>query len=357
MGSWKKLYLFPYWLASVFSAAKSYRNNPIIGSPLLNRMGLHVLRVVLAHALYRFRLLLLSPLVAAEDRRRFLQQGYIVKPDFLPAEQFAALRREIEDYRGPIRQIVEGDTLTERLFLTGQVRRGLPECERLVNHRPLDSLMRYVGSKNRPPFFYVENTRQHANPGRGQDPQKDCHMDTFHPCAKGWLYLDEVSERNGPYVYVPGSHRLSWQRLKWEYRESLKASADKRHGGPRYWDGSCRVSAEDLAVMGYPEPLRLSVAPNTLVVANVRGFHCRGNALEPGTRLSIWMQARDNPFTPLVTPLPRTTAHLFERVWERVLRNQDRRLADQGIRRTREGGFGDPQPGPTRTTSPTQSLP
>lgn len=268
-----------------------------------------------------------------------LQHGYIIKRDFLPAEQFAALLREIEHYRGPVRQITEGDTLTERLFLTAQTRLGLPECERLVNYRPLDRLMRYAGSKNRPPFFYVENTRQHADPAQGRDPQKDCHMDTFHPCTKGWLYLEEVSERNGPYVYVPGSHRLSWQRLKWEYRKSLKASTDKRHGGPRYWDGSCRVSADDLAAMGYSQPLRLQVAPNTLVVANVRGFHCRGDAREPGTRLSIWMQARDNPFNPLITPLPRTTARLFERVWERMLRQQDSRLPAQELRRTQDGGF------------------
>jgi len=335
----KYLYLAPYWLVSIFSTAKSYRDNPLIGSPLLNRLGLHVFRVVVSHLLYRFRLLLLSPLVAAEDRRQFLRQGYIIKRDFLPAELFAALREEIAQYHGPIREIIEGDTETQRLFLTRQTRLGLPACEGLVQYPPLDRLLRYAGSKNRPPFFYVENTRQHARDSGQRDPQKDCHMDTFHPCVKAWLYLDDVDERNGPFVYVPGSHRLSWKRVKWEYKESLAASADKRHGGPRYWDGACRVSDADLAAMGYSEPLAMPVPPNTLVLANVRGFHCRGDALEPSNRLTIWMQARDNPFNPFVTPFPRATANLFEQVWERILRRQDARLAASGLRRRYEGSF------------------
>lgn len=339
MNRFKYLLMAPYWLLSVFSTAKSYRDNPVIGSRLLNRLGLHVARVVLSHGLYRFRLWLLSPLVPAEDRHELLRTGYLVKRDFLPPEQFEALRREILQYRGPIREIVEGDTETQRLFLTEEVRRRLPACARLARHAPLDRLMRYAGSKNRPPFFYIENTRQHARPTGTRDPQKDCHMDTFHPCVKAWLYLEDVSERNGPYVYVPGSHRLSWKRLQWEYRESLAASSDKRHGGPRYWDGACRVVAEDLAAMACPEPVRLAVPANTLVVANVRGFHCRGDAREPASRLTVWMQARDNPFNPLVTPFPRLTARLFERVWEHILRRQDERLAGSGLRRRYEGGF------------------
>lgn len=339
MKALKYLYLVPYWLLSVFSTAKFYRENPIIGSPLLNRLGLHVFRVVLSHGLYRFRLVLLSPLVSAEDRACFLRHGYIIRQNFLPQEQFLALRQEVEEYRGPIREIKEGDTATQRLFLTRQVRRSLPECEKLVNYSPLDRMLRYAGSKNRPPFFYVENTRQHAREPGQRDPQKDCHMDTFHPCVKAWLYLDEVNERNGPFVYVPSSHRLSWKRLQWEYRQSLAASADKQRSGQRYWDGSCRVTGQDLALMGYQEPVPMCVPPNTLVIANVYGFHCRGDATGPGTRLTVWMQARDNPFNPFFTPFPRATAHIFEQVWERLLHKQDALLAKLGIRRTFEGGF------------------
>jgi hypothetical protein len=55
----KRVYLLPYWVLSIFSTAKSYRTNPVIGSPVRNCRGLHVLRVVLSHACYRLCLWLL----------------------------------------------------------------------------------------------------------------------------------------------------------------------------------------------------------------------------------------------------------------------------------------------------------
>lgn len=321
----KSLLLLPVQLVAVFTWAKSFRSNPFIGSAWLNRLGLHVARVAVAHALYRFRLFLLSPLAASAERREFLERGLLVKRDFLPPEQFAALAAEIAGYRGEIRELVEGDTETQRLFLTREVRAGLPACEALTRHPPLDRLLRYTSSKNRPPFFFIENLKQHARPGGAPDPQKDLHMDTFHPCVKAWLYLDDVDERNGPFTYVPGSHRLTWARLRWEYRESLAASRGaERHDG-RYWDGSFRIDRAGLRELGLPDPQPMAVPANTLVIANVRGFHCRGDAAVPSTRLTIWMQARDNPFNPLFTPFPRATARLFELVWSRYQRRVDER--------------------------------
>jgi hypothetical protein len=165
-------------------------------------------------------------------------------------------------------------------------------------------------------------------------------MDTFHPCVKAWLYLDDVDDRNGPFVYVPGSHRLSWRRLKWEYRESVRASTERHDpGGNRYWDGSCRVSPDDLAEMGYVTPKVMRVPANTLLLANVRGFHCRGDATEPSNRMAIWMQARDNPFNPFFTPFPKSTARLFEWAWDGHLKRRDAALAAQDQPQCRERGF------------------
>jgi hypothetical protein len=337
----KRLFLLPLHLVEVFTWEKSFRNNPIIGSRVLNALGLHVLRVVVAHALFRFRLLLLSPLVPAADRRRFLRDGFLVKTDFLPPEQFAALSAEIRGYEGEIGEISEGDTRTQRVFLTHEARKRLPECERLASGRTLDRLLRYTSSKNRPPFFYIENLHQHAGEAGRPDPQKDLHADTFHPCVKAWLYLDPVNGRNGPFVYLPGSHRLTWRRIRWEYRESLRASrrGTNPQASARYWDGAFRLSEQERREMDLPEPVALEVPANTLVLANVRGFHRRGDASQAGSRLSIWMQARDNPFNPLFTPFPQATARLFERVWAYHLDQVKRQAGGSGALRSFQGRF------------------
>ncbi|WP_051687113.1 phytanoyl-CoA dioxygenase family protein [Microbulbifer sp. HZ11] len=335
----KKLYLLPKWLLELVSWGKSFKHNPIIGSYWLNRCGLHVGRVVVAHLLFRFRLFILSPLVPAADRRQFRKHGFILKRDFLPAADFQRLAQELQGYEGAVREFVEGTTLTQRLFITGAERSKMPETRALVENPALDRLMRYCSSKNRRPLYYVENLCNQANVVPRPDPQRDMHADTFHPCVKGWLYVDGTDGRNGPFVYVPGSHRLSWRRLQWEYRQSLEASKQGAARDPaRYWDGSFRVSATDLQKMGL-QPKTFHVPANTLVVANVYGFHCRGEAAERSHRMTVWMQARDNPFNPLFTLWPKSTARAFEWGWSKVLQKLDSTRLASGEQRSYSGRF------------------
>jgi hypothetical protein len=343
----KNLLMLPLWLVQVFTWSKSFRSNPIIGSPTLNRLGLHVLRVAAAEGLFQWRLWLLSPLVGREDRKMFREQGYILKRDFLPPEAFAALKGELQGYRGEITDVQEGDTRTQRVLLTRKALQGLPRCRALVETPALDRAMRYASSKNRPPLYYIENLRLKAADSALRDPQQDFHTDSFHPCVKAWLFIDDVSTRNAPHVYVPGSHRLTWKRLQWEYRESLAASAAGRQpAGDRYWDGSFRVTQQHLRDMGCNAPQSFQVPGNTLLIANVHGFHRRGDATEPSARMTIWMQARDNPFNPLVSLFPRLSARLVEDVWCHYARRRDERRAAAGQLRRIRGGFDRTSMGP-----------
>lgn len=117
---------YPLRLLMVFSWEKSFRQNPVIGSLILNTAGLHLLRVVTAES--RFRFPLRSPLVPAPDRHRFLAEGILVIRNFLPAAEFAGLRDELVAYRGPIRELREGATRTQRVFLDGATLSGLAAC-------------------------------------------------------------------------------------------------------------------------------------------------------------------------------------------------------------------------------------
>ncbi|AWF80111.1 hypothetical protein BTJ40_04365 [Microbulbifer sp. A4B17] len=336
--AWK----IPKWSFELASWGKSFKNNPIIGNYWLNLLGLHVFRVVVAHALFRFRLVLLSPLVPLDYRKEFIKNGYILKKNFLSEEQFLRLAKELNQFEGPVREIIEGTTVTQRIFMDYKERKRAPEFNALVENKLLDRLMRYCSSKNRPPLFYIENLCNHENVNPRPDPQRDLHADTFHPCVKGWLYIDETDNSNGAYVYVPGSHSLSWKRLKWEYKESLEAckkGADREPG--RYWDGSFRVSREDLSKMEY-QVEKLSVPANTLVIGNVYGFHCRGEAVQKSKRMTVWMQARDNPFNPLFTPFPKVTARAFEGIWKKALERLDQGKINSGEQRNFYGSLSRP---------------
>ena len=47
--------LMPVWTVQLFGTAKSFRDNPLIGSTRLNRLGLHAVRLVAAHGINRLR--------------------------------------------------------------------------------------------------------------------------------------------------------------------------------------------------------------------------------------------------------------------------------------------------------------
>ena len=324
-----KLFKIPYWLIAVFSWDKSYRNNPIIGSYLLNKLGLHVFRVILSHALFSFRLWLLTPVIGKADRDFFKKNGFIVKHNFLPEDEFVALKEELLAYEGEIRELPEGDTIKQLLFLNKKTRSQLPQCQRFSENKSLNKLIRYCSSKNRLPIFYVENLNFHNQDSTFSDPQQNLHIDTFHPCVKGWLFIDDVDSSNGAHIYVPGSHRLTWKRLRWEYHQSLAQSLPEKNSllvnDPThyYWDGSFRITAEDLQSLNYGLPREFSVPANTLLIDNVHGFHSRGNPQNKSSRMTISMHARDNPFNPLITPCPQLTANIFEIFWQRILDKRD----------------------------------
>ena len=45
------------------------------------------------------------------------------------------------------------------------------------------------------------------------DFNRDFHYDTFYNTFKTWLFLDDVTEKNGPFHIIPESHKFSIKRL------------------------------------------------------------------------------------------------------------------------------------------------
>jgi hypothetical protein len=315
----------PLWLLQLLHVSKSFERNPIIGSRLLNRLGLHALRVLLAHGITRLRGLLLMPLLPLDQRRMFREQGYLIIPDFLPADRFAVLDAEVRGARGEVRECVQGDTQTHRSLLDDQALRDLPACQALIHDRRYRRVLQWAAVRFGQPLIFIEQVRNGFASDGGEDPQKNLHADTFHPTMKAWLYLDDVTEANGPFAYVEGSNRLTWRRLAWEYRQSVQG----RDLPDRYSRrGSLRLTDEDRQALGLPAPRRFAVPANTLVIANTFGFHARSPANKGSTRLAIYADSRTNPFNPWPGFGLRTTSRLRERALQAYRRFQDR-VADR----------------------------
>lgn len=301
--------LTPFWAVQLFTAAKSFERNRLIGSRALNLYGLHAARVQVAHRVAAARRRRLAGLVSAADREDFARDGFVVRRDFLPPTEFAALLAEIKAYRGPLREIGEGDTLMRKIALGPQALAVLPTLADFLDNPQWRGLIRYVGSRDAEPVVWIQSLLRHAVDGP-PDPQTALHADTFHPTVKAWLFLTDVAADAGPFTYVPGSHRLTPQRLEWERRKSLDAA---RSPDRETRQGSFRIEPDELAALGLPAPRVFDVPANTLVVADTFGFHARGPSIGHSLRVEIWAYGRRTPFVPWAALDPWTGAALARR--------------------------------------------
>lgn len=286
--------LLPWWIAQLPTSAKAFCDNPVIGSPTLNRWGLHVGRIRMANSLARSRRRRLSHMMDEADRRAFERDGFVLKPNFLPPADFALLHAQVLGYRGAAREMQQGDTITRRMALHPAALKAMPAVARLLAGRRWRGLMRYVGSFDSEPITYIQTILSHVTDSP-PDPQTALHADTFHPTVKSWLFITDVAEDEGPFVYVAGSHRMSSERLAWEKTRSIQASSRLDRLSSR---GSLRIQPEELSALGLPEPRAFAVPANTLVVADTSGFHARGPSVRPSMRIEIWGYGRRNPFLP-----------------------------------------------------------
>jgi hypothetical protein len=284
----------PFWTLALATGAKSFRDNRIIGSPALNRRGLHVRRVRLAHDLAWSRRRRLEHLVSPEDRSAFNRDGFVVKRNYLDRDEFARLKDAVVAFAAPAREMVQGDTVTRRIALDRDALARLPMIRALLARPDWRGLMRYVGSYDQEPLYYIQTILSHFRDA-APDPQTNLHADTFHPSVKAWLFLTDVAEDEGPFVFVPGSHLMGERRLAWEHEMSIGAALNRDRYSSR---GSFRITPEELERLGLGKPRAFAVPANTLVIADTVGFHARGLSARPSKRVEIWAYGRRNPFLP-----------------------------------------------------------
>ena len=284
----------PVWVVQLLTGAKSFLDNPLIGSRRLNARGLHRARVVLADRMCRWRRRRLAKAVRPEWREAFDRDGFVVIPDIVPPADFPALREAILAYEGEAREMQQGDAITRRMAVDPAMLRAIPALGELLGRRDIIALFHYVASYRTTPLHYIQTIVSKLE-GAGQDPQEALHADSFHSSLKSWLFLNDVSVEQGPFTYVPGSHRFTPERLTWEHERSL---ADPHAIDCLSARGSPRIAPEGVAAMNLPEPMAVAVEANTLVVADTVGFHARGPSTVGGERVEIWSYARRNPFLP-----------------------------------------------------------
>lgn len=294
-------------MLSLFSKDKSFAL-PVIGNPLLNKLGLHVFRIRLADLALKLRRLQVSGIKRPAEFSEFQKNGVVALEDFLPKDEFETLVAEIKstmkevDDKSAIQNYGEkgfgkkhvydwgfdrydGDTLN-RFY---KIKPQHTSTQAFLNSPRLQSITRYFSGTYHDPSKYDLYKLHHGNEQQNADSQKLIHRDTFHSAIKLWYFLEDVEEKHGPFHYAPGTHKMSNSRLKWEKQRSIQASIENK-------GGAFRISETQLNDLGDGQLQAYPVKANTLVIADIRGFHCRGAALEHQDRISIYANIRPSPY-------------------------------------------------------------
>lgn len=310
----------PFWLMGVAGAEKSLRKNPILGSPYLNRKGLHRNRVAIAAKMAAARRERLASTLSAEDRKSFDENGFFLTKNFLPDAQYEALRKEVFGQKFDAREMRQGQAVTRMTPLPPELLARNPALASAVRDARAVSQIRYAASQGGQPLSFLQTVI--VNPSDQKDPQADVHSDTFHATSKAWLFLQDVGEEDGPFCFVPGSHRLTPERLEWQHECSLTAAAnpDGHHAS-----GSFRIPHEDLSALGLPQPVRMAVPANTLIVADTFAFHGRTPSQKPTIRCEVHWHMRRNPFLPWTGLDPKSLPGLRERELQLFMAYSDAR--------------------------------
>ncbi len=311
----------PLWAWEILGPTKSFKKNPLIGDPDWNRRGLHRWRVATAARMAASRRARLAGRIDAGERAAFDENGYFLIPDYLPADLFTQLRNAIHTGAFSAREMRQGTTVTRMTPLGPGVQKERPVIGAVIHRRDMIDRLRYAGSHGGAPLFFLQTViAEAAEREKGADPQTMLHADTFHPTSKAWLFLHDVGVDDGPFAYVPGSHRLTEKRLQWEYEQSLTASLDTRS---HHAQGSFRIDAEGLAALDLPPPMPVAVAANTLVVADTFGFHGRTPSSRPTMRVELHGHMRRNPFHPWTGLDVKSLPGLGDRALDLFLAYQD----------------------------------
>jgi hypothetical protein len=191
--------------------------------------------------------------------------GYAVVPNYWTRERALAVKEQVEalleggidvDYEsGAWLRFWDGrghDSGVRRLYHVDKVTHELGEMRR--DPFVLDVAAAYYGV----PMYSQCLMFQH-NTATNHD-TRTYHVDAFNRQFKSFLYLDDVDPGNGPFAYIPGSHKMHGKRLWKQFRGNPGDESPTTFFGAELGE----LTEVETAICG---------DAGTLIVADVRGLH------------------------------------------------------------------------------------
>lgn len=274
-------------IKSSLSIHKKYNVYPLNDSFSMKR-GLEVFRIVYSNIAANLR----------NANKEYLNKGILIYNNIFDSTVHKNIKKEIESF--PLRvnsnnlNIVSNKKNTQlyKSIFSNEIKQIIFDAIGLNAESQFNSTT-FVQRLNK-------NSEAHVIEKNGEDAQYRYHADIFAPSLKWWYFPDEVKEEHGPLCYAEKTCSLNKNILKWWYEETLKITSNQyipEWKNPGHSEGSPRIEIDKLKEMGY-DMKKMICEPNTLIIANVHGFHCRGKPQnwEKNIRNAVHGSIRCEPF-------------------------------------------------------------
>lgn len=233
---------------------------------VLSNKYMHSAGLIAAYflALFRFKTSVDPKLLSAMNI-----DGYCILPDFF-SENICNMLVECFDEREPLATVFDND---RRIF-------GMEKISDLHQHLFADSVyLKSIGDAHvGAPQILIATmaAKLYAAPdklGSGGG----WHRDSFLPQYKAICYLTDVSEKNGPFEYVPGSHRLI-PKVNFGLKAVTRDCANSTRYTQESIDEYCRT-------MGVESKFFVA-KKGTVILCDTSGLH-RGRPIMEGIRYAL----------------------------------------------------------------------
>lgn len=208
-----------------------------------------------------------------------VRDGVVVIPGWASAEQVAAARDGLQPWfeklrAGDIEEAWKVPPEEHFYFRVPKANERVAETSFFYDSPFIREIAHaYLSPKAEPYRFEAEWRYERRNRVSAED---IFHFDSWRPMFKAFLYLVDVTEENGPFVYLKGSHA----RAAWRRKRALEFDADGEAGsfGHFFPTEIQHLKREH----GFEEAIVTGQA-GTLILGDFRGLH-RGSPMLSGER-------------------------------------------------------------------------
>lgn len=271
-----------------FSSQKCLRNI------FLNLIGAQSLRYILSKLLYKLK----SLITANKEFLSFKKNGYGKIENFLNTKNFSKIETEFHQAINDLSFAKETHQINGEysdgikyitLDIDEKISDKYPNLFKLKDHEFIKKYF-YKNEQKEKVKIFCRLERIIVKDTNLNDPNKEYHYDTFHNTFKAWLFISEVRDKDGPFLFMPKTHLFSITRLVQEWYLSIMFSLNKANASFRLGNDKIAKRKND------EKALKFNVKKNTFVMANTHALHRRGDAEIGAVRDSIQFWSRENPF-------------------------------------------------------------